>query len=530
VIDGGDVRTTRCVIAKKLFVFVCLAGLTACFAGEGPADDQDCVGDFCSSTGGKDDSWTPEPPPFDNHGVPEQLLGEDSRISPLYVMGDVNEDGAVDYADYKLIKNHVMYKASPKTMDCYAAADFDLNGAVDSADLELMHELADGGNGMDVLTLYSDPTLPCKHSNMTFAAKLDTVAGGEVPVRFVDGEHSIELADAVLTTENATLTYAADGFGYTLTAAEWAEAGDYIGLQVQLTSGVVYLLSIPIVAAVVTTAPANVQSTFKAPAACPQKGKGCVAFLLDFSKYIFYEFDADELADSLPGVGCTPTYVAPNFRRVPQVVLYESKWVRVIFRPSASAVTAARTHNAAQWTNIRSKWTTWKQSVAQKDMAMVIVNGHGSSTSWSAGFDTGSSLNRATFHSEFYAKAKGAVCSTITHDMSCYAGHTPRIVQALNNTGSTTATTTQDHTKHAGYEMDVATGTSSATATTSNIGVGARVDEIGQVISAERTAGGNKAPKNHHNLAKRFRTEAFVRVANSYSDEGYAMCGPGKHH
>ncbi len=501
--------------------------MSACAVDDTETDDSSCVGEQCI-TGGKGDSWTPEPPPLDNQGVPEQLLGEDQRLSPLYAMGDVNEDGRVNYADYKLLKNHVLYDASPKTMSCYAAADFDLNGTVDGDDLSLMFELTDGGDNLAALTLYSDPSLPCDHSNLLLAAKLDTQAGGEVPVRFVDGEHSVDVAEAWLTTENAELELAADGLGYVVRAATWAEPGDYIGLDVQLVSGTVFTLSIPLIATIVDETPTTYEATTKTPSACPQRGKGCVAFMLDFSKHVWYEFDSDEIADALPGVGCTTTYVAPNFRRVPQVVLYKSRFYTVIFRPSATAVANARAHNRTQWTNIRNKWSTWRQSVGNQDMAMVMVNGHGSSTSWSAGFDTGDHLNRAQFHREFYAVAAGKVCSTVTHDMSCYAGHTPRLVKNLNNSGSTSATSTEDHSKHAGYDLDVATATSKWNKTTMNIEVGARVAEIGQVLKAARTAAGG-VPTNHADLAQRFRTEAHVRVPVSYRDDGYATCGPGKH-
>lgn len=50
---------------------------------------------------------------------------------------------------------------------------------------------------------------------------------------------------------------------------------------------------------------------------CPQRGKGCVALVIDFSHNVTWEFDMESLSKKLTAAGCDTDYVAPDLVEIP---------------------------------------------------------------------------------------------------------------------------------------------------------------------------------------------------------------------
>jgi hypothetical protein len=81
-------------------------------------------------------------------------------------------------------------------------------------------------------------------------------------------------------------------------------------------------------------------------------------------------------------------------------------------------------------------------------------------------------LWRDEFHEGNYNAADRHVCDWIVYDLSCYSGQTPMAIDELDNHGGT-ATCAQPSIvnckKHAGWELDIAEGTSPCTTTSTGV-------------------------------------------------------------
>src|SRR5436305_13179719 len=65
-------------------------------------------------------------------------------VVPLFVLGDLNEDGVVDQEDLKLLRAYVGRPGSAG-ISCLAAADLDDNGSINAHDVAVLEQILSNG-------------------------------------------------------------------------------------------------------------------------------------------------------------------------------------------------------------------------------------------------------------------------------------------------------------------------------------------------------------------------------------------------
>jgi hypothetical protein len=278
---------------------------------------------------------------------------------------------------------------------------------------------------------------------------------------------------------------------------------------------------------------------------CPQRGKGCVALVIDFSHNVSWEFDMESLSKKLTAAGCDTDYVAPDLWEIPLPHTYGYEGVAsYTSTPDPKDQEAARAHNTPEWKKIRDAIAAHREKVAKGvELAIEIVNGHGAEArktetlacgNWEWKEYTGDYLYRAEFHAGNYRAANKNVCGWFTSDFSCYGGLTPKVVDELNNL--TTATCSQASAiacpNHAGWEADSSTSTATNTETCSNGSIGWQKSYIGDPLDAETArrkdlpAG---SPSSYSGLIDALRAKAGESSTSRYADRGYAKDKPPAH-
>ena len=278
---------------------------------------------------------------------------------------------------------------------------------------------------------------------------------------------------------------------------------------------------------------------------CPQRGKGCVALVIDFSHNVTWEFDMESLSKKLKAAGCDTDYVAPDLQEIPLPHTYGYEGVlSYTSTPDPKDQEAARTHNTPEWKKIRDAIATHREKVAKGvELAIEIVNGHGTEAgklehtacgNWEWQEYTGDYLFRSEFHSGNYRAANKNVCGWFTSDFACYGGLTPKVVDELNNLA--TATCSQASTIacpiHAGWEADSSTSTGTNTQTCSNGSIGWQKSYIGDPLDAEadrRKSLPAGSPSSYSGLIDALRSKAGESSTSRYADRGYAKDKPPAH-
>src|SRR5438270_3245507 len=277
---------------------------------------------------------------------------------------------------------------------------------------------------------------------------------------------------------------------------------------------------------------------------CPQRGKGCVALIIDFSHNVSWEFDMESLSKKLTAAGCDTDYVAPDLWEIPLPQTYGYGVASYTTKPDPKDQDAARTHNDPEWKKVRDAIVKHREKVAKgAEMAIEIVNGHGDGQTgngmlrcgdWVWKEYTGDFLMRADFHEGNYRAANKNVCGWFTSDFSCYGGLTPKVVDELNNL--TTSTCSQASViacpNHAGWEADSSTSTATSTETCSNGSIGWQKSYIGDPLDAEIDRRKNLpagSPSSYSELIGALRSKAGESSTARYADRGYAKDKPPAH-
>jgi hypothetical protein len=278
---------------------------------------------------------------------------------------------------------------------------------------------------------------------------------------------------------------------------------------------------------------------------CPQRGKGCVALVIDFSHNVTWEFDMESLNKKLTAAGCDTDYVAPDLMEIPLPQTYGYEGVAsYTTTPDPKDQEAARKHNDPEWKKVRDAVARHQEKVAKGvELAIEIVNGHGGPKTaaeiaacgdWEWKEYTGDFLYRARFHEGNYRAANKNVCGWFTSDFSCYGGLTPKVVDELNNL--TTATCSQASAvacpNHAGWEADSSTSTATNTQTCSNGSIGWQKSYIGDPLDAEidrRKGLPAGSPSSYSGLIDALRSKAGESSTSRYADRGYAKDKPPAH-
>ena len=142
----------------------------------------------------------------------EALQQLEVGAAPLFVFGDVNEDGKVDAADLALIEQ-LAAGQSPAAATCPAAGDFDENGKIDATDVAAMQKLLSTG-GTAAYTLGYPYLLPCSFDKLLVAAHPNADKQGENSIYFLDSQFTTENSTVAASTGEAAVTPTADHHAY----------------------------------------------------------------------------------------------------------------------------------------------------------------------------------------------------------------------------------------------------------------------------------------------------------------------------
>jgi dockerin type I repeat protein len=91
---------------------------------------------------------------------------------PLYVLGDLNEDGKVDHEELRILAEYIASQKKnappPRDLRCIAAADVNRDGKVDSVDLAMLKDWLTRVPELSVPALYwSRQSLPAAGPDRT---------------------------------------------------------------------------------------------------------------------------------------------------------------------------------------------------------------------------------------------------------------------------------------------------------------------------------------------------------------------------
>jgi hypothetical protein len=140
----------------------------------------------------------------------EAISRFESGVVPLFVLGDLNEDGVVDQEDLKLLRAYVAQK-STAGISCMAAGDLDENRALDGKDIEIMQQILKPGK-ITAPALSSRSGLVCDYKNFFIAARPGAPAGGAVPIHFLDSRFNAQNSSVSVSSGQATVSKGQDEF------------------------------------------------------------------------------------------------------------------------------------------------------------------------------------------------------------------------------------------------------------------------------------------------------------------------------
>ena len=138
------------------------------------------------------------------------IAGFEAGVIPLFILGDLNEDGSVDEQDLKLLRAYASQK-SAAGISCLAAADLDENRVIDQKDVAMLEQILKKGK-VAAPALSSRSGMGCDYKNFFIAARPGTAAGGAVPIHFLDPRFNPQNASVTVTAGQATMSTGRDEF------------------------------------------------------------------------------------------------------------------------------------------------------------------------------------------------------------------------------------------------------------------------------------------------------------------------------
>jgi hypothetical protein len=124
-------------------------------------------------------------------------------VVPLFVLGDLNEDGFVDQEDLKLLRAYVAHPSSAG-ISCLAAADLDDNGSINAHDIAVLEEILNKGT-VKAPALSSHVRLGCDFKHFFIAALPQGRAGSAVPIHFLDPRFNTQNSTTSIFSGPATV-------------------------------------------------------------------------------------------------------------------------------------------------------------------------------------------------------------------------------------------------------------------------------------------------------------------------------------
>jgi hypothetical protein len=166
-------------------------------------------------------------------------------LVPLFVLGDVNEDGKIDEKDLALVRQlakRTLSTLPTKAISCPAAGDLDQDGVISARDVAELTKWIRLGVTTPALSYLS--ALPCNFTRLLIAASPGVERGGKAHIRFMD--RSLNTSNSAVTVEegDAAIASARDGRGYEVTPGVTAKIGDLIVLKITIPRNKSYYYSL----------------------------------------------------------------------------------------------------------------------------------------------------------------------------------------------------------------------------------------------------------------------------------------------
>jgi hypothetical protein len=127
----------------------------------------------------------------------------EAGVVPLFILGDLNEDGLVDQQDLKLLRAYVAHPSNAG-ISCLAAADLDDNGSINAHDVAVLEEILSKGL-VKAPALSSHARLGCDFKHFFIAALPQGKAGSAVPIHFLDPRFTTQNSMATIFAGPATI-------------------------------------------------------------------------------------------------------------------------------------------------------------------------------------------------------------------------------------------------------------------------------------------------------------------------------------
>ena len=163
----------------------------------------------------------------------------EAGVVPLFVLGDLNEDGVVDQEDLKLLRAYVAHPASAG-ISCLAAADLDDNGSINAHDLAVLEQVLSKG-AVRAPALSSHARLGCDFKHFFIAALPQGRAGGAVAIHFLDPRFNAQNSTATIFAGPATVI--SEHGAFMVQIAKSASAGAIVTVSITLADKQKYLYS-----------------------------------------------------------------------------------------------------------------------------------------------------------------------------------------------------------------------------------------------------------------------------------------------
>jgi hypothetical protein len=163
----------------------------------------------------------------------------EAGVVPLFVLGDLNEDGLVDQEDVKLLRAYVAHSGSAG-ISCLAAADLDDNGSINAHDVAVLEEILSKG-AVKAPALSAHARLGCDFKHFFIAALPQGRAGSAVPIHFLDLRFNPQNSTATIFTGPATVV--SNQGAFLVQVAKSAPAGAIVTVSLTLADKQRYLYS-----------------------------------------------------------------------------------------------------------------------------------------------------------------------------------------------------------------------------------------------------------------------------------------------
>jgi hypothetical protein len=163
----------------------------------------------------------------------------EAGVVPLFVLGDLNEDGVVDQEDLKLVRAYVAHPVSAG-ISCLAAADLDDNGSINAHDIAVLEQILSKG-AVKAPALSSHARLGCDFKHFFIAALPQGRAGGAVPIHFLDPRFTTQNSTATILAGPATIV--SEHGAFMVQVAKSAPAGAIVTVSIAMADKQKYLYS-----------------------------------------------------------------------------------------------------------------------------------------------------------------------------------------------------------------------------------------------------------------------------------------------